>query len=487
MTDITRQLAEFAGNLAYDAIPERVSEKTRALVFDQFGIAMRARQEAALSEPTLEALRDLDLATGTATVVGDSSRYSAMGAAFFNASLGHALDFDDTHAQGSIHPSAPIVWAAIAAGELTGASGKELIAAITAGYEIQIRLSLALVPADHYRRGFHPTATCGVFGATAAAGKVLGLDVPTLQSALGLCGSLSAGSMQYIADGSWNKPFHVGYAAMNGLVSAQFAKRGYIGSHRIVEGEFGFLKAYADNPNPGAATAGLGSRWHTTDIALKPYPSCRYGHAAIDALLALRTDTGLSAEQVETVEIGLPSTGWTIIGNPDEEKQRPGTVVEGQFSMPFVAAVALRDGGMTWDSYEKHLADPDTRALCRRITTVTDPDAEAQFPRYMAAVARVTTRDGQTLEHKVTIAKGEPENFLSSLELRAKFDGLISNYLPATVRDALADALLGLDQIADARQLMALVQPDNFAATVPGTFIHRPSPSEPATPSGSAH
>ena len=418
-------------------------------------------------ESTLAALRDLELGSGDATVVGDPVRYSAMGAALFNGSLGHALDFDDTHARSSLHPSAPIVWAAVAAGEQTGASGRDIIAAITAGYEIQIRLSLALVPAEHYRRGFHPTATCGVFGAAAAAGRVLGLDERALTSALGLCGSLAAGSMQFIADGSWNKPFHVGYAAMNGLVAARFARHGYFGAPRVIEGEYGFLKAYADNAVPEAATDGLGERWETLDIALKPYPSCRYGHAAMDALIALREEQGLTADQVEQVQIGLPDTGWSIIGDADEDKQRPSNVVEGQFSMPFVAAVALRDGGMTWDSYEQHLEDDATRALCQRITTVADPEAEAEFPRYMAGVARVRTRDGRDLSRKVTVAKGEPENFLSGAEQRAKFDGLVADYLPETVRRALADALLGLDTISDIRQVMALVQPDNFAATVP--------------------
>lgn len=462
MMEVTRKLAEFASQIRFEDLPQPVRDKTCALIMDQFGIVMRARREAALVESTLESLADLHFGQGGSTVVGDASRYSPPAAAFFNAALGHALDFDDTHAKASIHPSAPIVWAAVAAAETKGASGADLVAAITAGYEIQIRLSLALVPKEHYEKGFHPTATCGVFGAAAAAGRVLGLSTDEIQSALGLCASQAAGSMQFIPDGSWNKPYHVGFAAMNGLISATFGSKGFFGAPRGIEGDLGFLRAYADNPNPDAAVAGLMERWETLDIAVKPYPSCRYGHAAMDAIISLRDEHGLTPEQVSAVEVGLPETGWRIIGDSDETKQKPGTVVEGQFSMPFVGAVALRDGGMQWDSYATHLNDASTLDLCKKFTTVTDPAAEEEYPAYMAGVARITTHDGRNLERKVAVAKGEPENFPSDVELRAKFDGLVAGDLPGPVRDALANALLGLGDIADFTQVMALVRPDNF-------------------------
>jgi 2-methylcitrate dehydratase PrpD len=467
MTDVTRQLAEFASTIRFGDLPKPVSDKTCALLLDQFGIAMRARHEAAMTGPAIAALRALNAAGGGhATVVGDSKRYAPAEAAFLNGALGHALDFDDTHARGSIHSSAPIVWAAVAAAEQRGATGQDLIAAITAGYEIQIRLSLALVPKEHYEKGFHPTATCGVFGAAAAAGRILGLTAEQMQSAFGLCASQAAGSMQYIADGSWNKPYHVGLAAMNGLISATFAQNGFFGSPRGIEGDFGFLRAYAPNANAETAVAGLGDNWETLNIAVKPYPSCRYGHAAMDALIALRTEHAVAIDQVEAVEIGLPATGWKIIGDSDKHKQSPLNVVEGQFSMPFVGAVALRDGTMTWDSYEQHLRDEKTLALCKKFTTVIDPAAEEEYPAYMAGVARIQMQNGDRFERKVAIAKGEPENFPTAAELRSKFDGLMGDYLPPAVRNSLAQGLLGLENIADFRQIMALVQPDNFA---PGT------------------
>ena len=441
MGEITRRLAEFASGIDYESLPGAVRERTKALIADHIAIAYRARQEAAICPSISAAVERLGLGAGVASVIGDAKTYAPPAAAFFNGALAHCLDFDDTHARASIHPSAPIVPAALAAAEMTSASGPECIAAITAGYEVQIRLSLALGPSAHYARGFHPTATCGVFGAAAAAGRILGLAEAEMVHAYGLCGSQAAGSMQFLADGAWNKPFHVGYAAMSGLIAASLASEGFRGTADAIEGSAGFLASYAPNPNPIEAVRNLGIEWETLDIAVKPYPSCRYGHAAMDALIALRAEHGLDDDAVESVRIGLPQTGWRLIGDPESEKQNPRNYVDGQFSMPFVAAVALREGGMSWDSYAAHLDDPRTRSLCRRINSVVDPQVESHFPAHMAGSARVRTRDGEELEKLVVIAKGEPENFPAPVELRAKFDGLIGDYLPGEQRVALAEAL----------------------------------------------
>ena len=459
MGEITRRLAEYASGIEHAGLPAPVRQRTKALIADHVAIAYRARQEAAICPSISAALGRLGLGAGEASVIGDPKSYAPPAAAFFNGALAHCLDFDDTHARASIHPSAPIVPAALAAAEMTSAGGPDCIAAITAGYEVQIRLSLALGPSAHYARGYHPTATCGVFGAAAAAGRILGLDEESMVHAYGLCGSQAAGSMQFLADGAWNKPFHVGYAAMSGLIAATLAHEGFRGAADAIEGSAGFLASYAPDPNPGEAIRNLGVDWETLDIAVKPYPSCRYGHAAMDALIALRRDHGLDADRVDSVRIGLPQTGWRLIGDPEAEKQNPQNYVDGQFSMPFVAAVALREGGMSWDSYAAHLGDPRTRALCRRVSSVVDPEVESHFPAHMAGSARVRTRDGEELKKLVVVAKGEPGNFPAPAELRAKFDGLIGDYMPEEDNEALAtslDAFEGVGRVADA---MAMSRP----------------------------
>nr|NIR60769.1 MmgE/PrpD family protein [Gammaproteobacteria bacterium] len=313
-------------------------------------------------------------------------------------------------------------------------------------------------PSEHYDRGFHPTATCGVFGAAAAAGRIFGFSAEQMADAFGLAASQAAGSMQFLLDGAWNKPWHTGYAAMGGLIAASCAAEGFRGARESLEGKYGFLHGYAPNADHALAVADLGEGWETMDIAVKPYPSCRYGHAAMDALIDLRAANDIDFKEIESVEVGLPRTGWNLIGDPETDKQNPKNYVDGQFSMPFVGAVALRDGKMGWDSYEPHLKDDDTLALCRRIRAVVDPRVEAEFPKHMGGLVRVRTGRGE-FEKMVVIARGEPENFMSAAEMRAKFDELTGPYLDDGDRDALAGALLGLDTCTDMRGLLALTRP----------------------------
>ena len=455
MNDLTQILAKFSAEISAENTPPDVLERAKTLITDTIGIAVRARHEAASSDSVINTVRQLGLDGGSSRVFGDERGYTPSGAALINGTLAHSLDFDDTHARGSIHSSAPIVPAALAAGEMIGASGEDVLLGIVAGYEVQIRLSMALVPTDHYDRGFHPTATCGAFGAAAAAGRVLRLSTEQMVNAFGAAGSQASGSMQFLANGAWNKRFHVGHAAQSGLTAAVLAENGYLGSAAAIEGKAGFLNAYAPNPRPELAVAGLGEVWETMALAVKPYPSCRYTHAALDGLIALRTKNQLQLDDIEQVEVGLPETGWKIVGVPEEVKQHPTNVVDGQFSMPFCAAVALREGGLGWDDYAGHLADDSTLDFCKRVTTVVDPRAEAEFPKNMSAVIRVRSR-GQDLESFVAVPKGEPSNFVSDTEIQAKFVGLVGPYLAAECSQNLLATLGNLERAGNIGEVMRL-------------------------------
>jgi len=459
MIAITREIARFVSETSYDALPTEVRERAKALSLDLVGIAVRARHDAESTPAMIAAVNRLGLAGGACTVIGDGAGYAPAGAAMVNGTLAHSLDFDDTHAPGSLHPSAPIVPAALAAAEMSGADGKAVIAAVVAGYEVQIRLALALDPAAHYDQGFHPTATCGAFGAAAAAGRVLQLDAEGYANAFGIVLSMSSGSMQFLVNGAWTKRSHVGHAAMCGLVAATLAREGYQGAAEAIEGKWGFLHAYAPAADPAKAVDGLGRRWETMKIAVKPYPSCRYTHAAVDGVLALAREHGIQAGDVEEVTVGLPEAGWKITGDPEPAKQSPKSVVDGQFSMAFCAAVALRSGGLAWDDYARHLGDPGTLALCKKVYTRVDPKAQADFPTEMSASLQIRTSRG-AFETYVRTPKGEPANFLSAAELREKFDGLTGPYLSARRRDELANALLALEQARDMGAVLRLTRPD---------------------------
>ena len=459
MTAITQELADFVAGISYNELPTEVRERVKALGLDLVGVMLRARNEAESTPSMIRAIGALGFAGGDCTVIGDACGYSPPGAAMLNGTLAHSLDFDDTHAPGSLHPSAPIVPAALAAAEMAGADGKALIAAIVAGYEVQIRLALALDPAAHYDRGFHPTATCGAFGAAAAAGRLLKLDATGHANAFGIVLSMAAGSMQFLVNGAWTKRSHVGHAAMCGLIAATLAREGYKGAADPIEGKWGFLHAYAPNAGAGKVVEGLGRRWETMKIAVKPYPSCRYSHAAIDGILALAREHGIRPDDLGEVMVGLPEPGWKIIGDPEQAKQAPKSVVDGQFSMAFCAAVALRSGSFVWDDYARHLYDPVTLELCKKIRTRIDPRAQADFPEEMSASVCIKTTRGE-YETYVRVPKGEPANFLSAEELRAKFDGLAAPYLSAVRREELARALLALDQAQDIGALLRLTQPE---------------------------
>jgi len=448
----TRELADFAAGTRLETLPPELVERARFLVLDLIGNIVRARAEAESTPALMAGIRALGLGAGNAVVFGDAARYAPAGAVLANAALGHSLDFDDTHAAGSLHPGVTAISAALAAGEMTGASGADVMAGIVAGYEVACRLALALPAGEHYARGFHPTATCGAFGAAAAAARVFGLPGPAIESAFGIALSQTAGSLEFLVNGAWTKRFQVGWSAMNGLAAATFARGGFKGAAEAFEGPHGFLHAYAPSPAPERAIEQLGKKFELMATAVKPYPSCRFGHAGIDAALALGAEHGLRAEEIEAVTLGLSKAGMTLIGEPAEKKANPENVVDGQFSGPFVLAVALATGGMGWDSY-RLLGNPAVRRLLPLVRCEEDPEIEAEFPANMAARVKIRAR-GRSFEKLVRVPKGEPSNFLGETELCAKFASLAEPVLGAEQTAALADAALNIAGLGNIAALM---------------------------------
>lgn len=481
MAAVTERFAQYAAAIRHQDLPAEVETRTRFLILDLLGNIVRGRHDAESSAPLMAAARAMglggsaagglggaaagglggfaagDRATGNHAVFGEASRWSPAGAALLNGAFAHSLDFDDTHAAGTLHPGAPVIPAALAAAEMTGASGQDVIAAIVAGYEVTNRLALALPGGDHYDRGYHPTATCGVFGAAAAAARVMGLSAAQIEDAFGIALSQSAGSLQFLKNGAWTKRFQVGWASMAGLSAALLAREGFRGAAEALEGRAGFLRAYAPNPNPERALQGLGSEYELMETAVKPYPSCRYGHASVDAALALRAEHGLKVEEIESVTMGLPNKGMLLVGSPLAYKQNPQNVVDGQFSGPFVVACALAHGHFGWDSYPRMNA-PELRALMPRIDCVEDPEIQADFPAYMSGKLTIRAR-GQVFTKTVKVPKGEPANFLTEDELRAKFHGLADAVLGAEGARNLADAVVNLAAAPDVNVLMSLGAP----------------------------
>lgn len=451
---ITESLAEFCATVSVDTLPADVVARTPLLLLDLVGSIVRARSEAAVAPALLATVSAMGLGNGAAWVFGDAAGYAPAGAALLNGALGHALDFDDTHAAGTLHPGAPVIPAALAAAEIVGASGADILAAIVAGYETCCRIAVALPAGDHYARGFHPSATCGVFGAAAAAARIFGLDTAGIVSALGIALSQSAGSLQFLADGAQTKPFQVGWAAMAGLTAATLARNGYKGPAEAIEGRHGFLQGYAPSPRPERVVQDLGSVFELMNTGIKPYPSCRYGHAGIDAVLALREEQGLQPDEVDSITYGLSNAGLLLVGAPIGHKRNPSNIVDAQFSAPFVLSCALVTGAMGWDSYER-LNDPAIRSMLPKVDCIHDPEIEAEFPTNMSGKITIAAR-GRTFSRKVVVPLGEPSNFLATDALLAKFLALAAPILGSDKANALAVAALDLAALPGVEKLTGL-------------------------------
>jgi 2-methylcitrate dehydratase PrpD len=448
----TTIMARHAAELRFEGLAAATVEHAKSAVLDLIGIALRAGADADSSPALTRAIDALD-AGGAARVVGSDRGYQPQHAALLNGTFAHTLDFDDTHIGGSIHPGAATIPAVLAIAETEGRSGQAALAAIIAGYDVAVRLSEALTPAAQYDRGFHPSATCGVFGAAAAVANLVGDDTATIEDAFGVALSQAAGSMQYLENGSWNKRFHVGFAACNGIIAERFARSGVVGAAKALDGRFGFRHGYGGAGSFDELEAQLHGARAIDETAFKPYPSCRYTHAAVDELLELRRD-GLDPAQVEKIVIALPRVSFALVKDPEEPKRAPQTVVDGQFSMFFCAAVATLRGSFGWSDYDA-LGDPAVRALAARVHVVADDRIEA-LGQSMAA--RVTVHAaGKTYERFAAAPKGEPDRPLSWDELIAKFNGLAEARYDAARRAQIVETVRGLDRLADVRQLTALL------------------------------
>ena len=459
MENMTEKFANFCEELRYEDLPHDVIKRTKLLILDTVGIIIRARHDAESTSSLVSAIERLEMSNGSCQVFSDNKSYSPSAAALLNGTLAHSLDFDDTHAEASLHSSAPILAAALAAAEMNKSSGQQLITACVVGYEIQIRLGLAGGSSAHYKKGFHPSATCGIFGAAAAAGYLMGLNKDQYISAFGIALSQSAGSMQFLTDGAWTKRSHVGQAAQNGLSCAIMAAEGFKGPSKAFEGKWGYFHSYASGGDMEKAIDGLGKKFETLNLGVKPYPSCRYSHAAIDGIIELKNELGFSTAELDDIDIGLSETALNIIGYPLSDKQNPKSVVDGQFSMPFCAAVTVKSGGLKWDDYKNYLNDSDTLSLCNKIKVSPDKDAEECCPEYMSAKVKVVVK-GKKYEKFVKIPKGEPENFMEDSEFISKFRSLTEPYLSNEKIDQLTGSMLKLDESNNINSIFEFSQID---------------------------
>ena len=390
MADETATLAAYVAGLKFEDIPPEVRERAKALTLDFLGSAIRARRDAESTPSLFKTLEALALdGRGEATVFGDDRTWTPAVAACSTARS--AIRSISTTRMRILRCIRARRWCRprLRSANSSGASGREVLTAIVAGYEVCCRLGNALDPTSHYARGFHPTATAGTYGAAAAAAKLFGLSKEQIVAAFGVAGSQAAGSLQFLVNGAWNKRYQVGASAMNGVIAATLARNDFVGATQSVEGKHGLLVGYSDNAHPEKAVADLGKVYETMKIGVKPYPSCRYTHAALDALIAMRREHNLTPDQIKRVEIGLHRNGITLTGDA-ATKRHPTSVVGGQFSMFFTGAVALDQGRFGWDDYDR-LGDAAVDALADKFDVVQDDRLETGRKHPFGARVSITT------------------------------------------------------------------------------------------------
>ncbi|MEV0846086.1 MmgE/PrpD family protein [Streptomyces sp. NPDC049954] len=467
-TPLATQLAEAVTALQWDDIPPEVRETAKEHLLDAVGLALAATTMD-FGKAIHDAGQRLDgsAGSGTTTVLGFGTRLTPAYAALVNGTLIHGLDFDDTHIGAIYHATAPAAAAALAIGEEVDASGEELLLAYVTGLEVGCRLAKA--GAGHFHlRGFHPTGIIGTFAAACVVAKLRGIDAQTLQSALGLCGSQAAGILEL--NDSWLKRMHPGWAAHAAISAVTMAQAGFIGPATVFEGEGGLYKAHVAL-KPTATVLGIpdiGSEWHTTDIALKPYPCCHFTHACIDAVANVLKNLGtdrLTADDVEQITCTVPSMIIPMVCEPRERKTAPPTIYDALFSVPYVTAARLLGRPMDLAMfYDEPLDDPEILALAAKVTCVGDPDTE--FPWHFPGAVSVTTTTGRVVQSAVADSRGTKEDPLLRDEILTKYQRVVARALPRHQADTVADILLELEKHSAAVVTAATCPPrgDQYAA-----------------------
>jgi 2-methylcitrate dehydratase PrpD len=388
-------------------------------------------------------------------------RTSAEAAALAYGVAAHVLECDDTHQPSSTHPGAVVFSAAFPLAVEIDATVGALARAVVAGYETMCLVGEAAGPAAQYELGFHPTGTCGVFGSATAAGILLDLPPDRLAAALALATSVSAGSMSFLAGGGWSKLLNTAHAASAGLEVALLANHGFEAPLEAVDRPHGFLAGHSAQPRLEVFDRADDAPTALERTSVKTHGCCRYEQGPIDAILQLRAQHSFAADDVSSVRVGVLSAGWGLIAEGLEEKRRPATVQQSQFSMPFGAALAIvRGRASPADHAESNLRDPAIQRVMDVVECYRDPSLDARYPAAWPASVEIELGDGTQLRSRLDHPRGDPENPLSYDEVSEKLVALA----PDPVRSA-CDALMLLVGSPGLYELPASVVVDALAAT----------------------
>jgi len=450
-----QQLTQFAAQVRADRLPPVVIAKLKELVLDSIGVAL-----AGSTAPGVDAILTPVREWGgkpLSSVIGHAFQAPPPLVALANGMMGTARDFDDTLDDAMLHTQPSVLYSTLALAEARGCSGADMLAALAAGTEMQCRMGHARLRGQE----FLPTGTTGGIAAAAACARVIGMPAERLIDACGIAYSQCASNVQPLREFATVKRFHAGFAAKVGVLSTVLAEGGLTGAHRFLEGEFGYYRLYEMGAYlPGPLTEGLGEKWHLLQLSLKPYPSGRDNHGAVEAALLLRKENRISPENIERVDVWLPPNAFGVAGYPwGSLGGHP--VVEAVISASYCVAVALAKGRLTLDDMTPEaVADATVQTLARKVHChkLTDGVDEITF---VPQKVEVTTTDGHRYGHEVTdYMLGHPSHPLSRAQVLQKFHDCI-RFAARPASDEIAQRLIAavdhLEELPDAGVIGRLV------------------------------
>jgi 2-methylcitrate dehydratase PrpD len=433
-------------------LPAPCVDMARRLLLDVAGLCVAARHEEYVQAVLASADGD-----GACTALGHASGLGAYDAALVNGTAAHGEDYDDTFEGGPVHSGAVVVPAVLAACEWQGRSGADALRGIIIGAELMCRLSLVAPKAIH-KAGFHPTAVIGTLAAAGGVAAALGFSTAQAVASLGIAGSLASGIIEYLAEGTWTKRMHAGWAAQSGIRAALMARGGFTGPRTVLEGTHGFFKAFAPSREPDFSPVldGLGEAWQMSMIAFKPYPCGTMTQPFIDCAIALRA-RGVDPEAIDHITCNVGEGTVHRLWEPLAVKHRPATPYAAKFSSPFCIAVGLLEGKAGFGQFtEDRISNLAVQRLMSKISYVIDPADE--YPRNFTGHIRAVMKDGNVEEIRQGYMRGGARAPLNDAEIAAKYlDNADYGGWSRAQAEALRDGLAGLfgaasmDALAGAR------------------------------------
>jgi 2-methylcitrate dehydratase PrpD len=443
----------------YGDIPGPAVEAAKKEVLDSLATALGGSPEAGVGE-----LVDMVKEWGgseQSTIIAYGIKCPAPNAAQVNATMIHALDYDDGHPVAQVHIGCVAVPTCLAVAErMGGISGKELIAALALGADFLARLGLASRPGGSLiESGWHPTALYGYLGAAAMAGRIMGLDEERMVNALGIAYHQSAGNSQCVDDGALTKRMGPGLAVKGGITAALMAERGITGARNILEGEHGMFNQYhGGDYDAKILTAELGERFEGVNIGDKPYPCCGFGHPFIDAVFSLRSRYNIKAEQVQNIIAYCGKPAYTLCA-PIEVKRTPRNVVDAQFSLPWALATALVKGKVSLEDFtEEAIKREDVLEISQKVTGQLDP----KLSRHGVGPGRVKIlmKDGAEYTEEVEHPLGSIERPMIFEDCAVKFRECAAHSIKPIVGDTaerVIDMVQRLESLEDATEIIRLL------------------------------